>query len=165
MLDNFFNWVRADVSVSWQIISAAMGLFVGGLWTALVFFQKVLSESEQKRFDRYRLLIKEINEGRGNDGSIYIAYQLDAVYELRFHRKYYSRSLWLLSRLKCDWANSKKASYDIEHLNEIDQTIDYIRHRNNLLSRIAMYGANSLSFFRLRKNYMANYKVPPNTSS
>lgn len=164
MLDSFFNWFKTDVSGSWQITSAAIGLFVGGLWTALVFFQKVLSESEQKRFDRYRLLVKEINEGRGDDGHVYIAYQLDAVYELRFHRKYYPRSLWLLSRLKCDWTKSGDSSYDIEHLNEIDQTIDYIRHRGNQISRIAFCVLNFLRFYRLRKNYMSNYKVPPDNN-
>jgi hypothetical protein len=149
MIDGIISWFKADIASSWQVLSAAIGLFAGGLWTALVFFQKVLSEREQKRFDRYRLLIKEINEGRGDDGQVYIAYQLDAVYELRYHRKYYPRTLWLLERLKKFW--SANSSYDASHLREIDETIDFIRLRRNLISYVVMTFVKSLRFFEFKK--------------
>ena len=155
MVTELSDWFVKNPEKSFPIASAVIGLFVGGVWTALVFFQKILSEREQKKFDRYRLLVTEINEGRGSDGKVYIAYQLDGVYELRFHRKYYPRSILLLSRLKKDWERSE--NYDAAHLLEIDQTIDYMRHRANSLSRLSMYLYTSMRLFWKRDRLMDSY--------
>lgn len=129
------------------LIATGVGLFSGAFWTVLTFFHKTLSDREQQRFDRYRLLIQELNTGRGSDG-VFIDYQLDAIYELRFHKKYYPRTLWMLNRLRSNWEQwdngQENKKYNKGHLSELDETINYISRRKNLICRVVLY---VISFF------------------
>lgn len=152
---NFMEWFNKDVGAAIPVMTVTLALIFGGLWTALTFFQKIWADNEQKKFERYRLLIQELNDGK--DGiKTYIDYQLDAIYELRFHPKYYERSLWMLNRLKDKWTESDvdkdKKKYNKGHLVEIDETIDYISKRKTLLARIFVFLVCSFWIFHF-KNY------------
>lgn len=156
----FMSAFEKDPLKTIGLIATGVGLFSGACWTVLTFFHKTLSDREQQRFERYRLLIQELNEGRGSEG-VYIDYQLDAIYELRFHKKYYPRTLWMLNRLRSTWqqrdlgrANKK---YDKGHLSELDETINYISRRKNLRCRVVLYFFSFFWLFHLdgysRKKY------------
>lgn len=130
MLVDLWQWIQTSPAQAIPILSAGGGLVAGGIWTLITFFHKIYSDREQRLFERYRLLSKEIIVGRDGDDDPYIAYQLDAIYELRFFRKYYPRSIWMLKELKGRWESSP--TYGKRYHDEIDDTISYIAHRKNL---------------------------------
>lgn len=154
----FIEALVKDTLQTISLIATGFGLFSASFWTVLTFFHKTLSDREQQRFDRYRLLIQELNQGRGEDG-VYIDYQLDAIYELRFHKKYYPRTLWMLNRLRDSWQQKDtgrtKKIYGRGHLSEIDETINYISLRKNFISRVLFLFVDVFWIFH-RRSYSRN---------
>jgi hypothetical protein len=138
-------------------VGGALASIAAGIWAVVIFFHKAITEREQKEFDRYRMLIKDLNVGE--DGSApFIDFQLAAVYQMRFYRKYYPRSLWMLNRLKLQWAandaervaNSDAPKYALKHFEEIDETIIFIGHRKSILGCL-IFGIPNLFYIFYRK--------------
>lgn len=152
MLVELWQWIQTSPAQSIPILSAGLGLVAGGVWTVLTFFHKIYSDREQRLFERYRLLSKEITVGRDGDDLPYIAYQLDAIYELRFFRKYYPRTIWMLKGLRGRWENS--TNYDKSNLAEIDDTISYIAHRKNLGGSILFCIFNFFWWFKMKSTIL-----------
>ena len=133
-MDAFLNWVINNPEKSLPTLGAALGLIIGGFWTALTFFQKVLVDKEQRQFDRYHHLIEQLN--RGIKGDVYVDFQLNAVYELRFFRKYYPRSERIVELLVPRWIESP--SYNDENVAELRATLSYIRWRKSIVGTLVI---------------------------
>ena len=133
-MEFIYNWILNNPEKSIPVVGAFLGLVLGGLWTTLTFFQKTLYDREQQQFERYHRLFEELN--RGKEGKVYIDFQLNSVYELRFFRKYYPRSERMILALIPRWeANDKYRESDVE---ELKATLKYIRFRKSLLGMILM---------------------------
>lgn len=137
-METLINWVVQNPEKSIPVLGAAIGLVFGGLWTVLTFFQKILVEKEERQFERYRKLIGELN--KGIDGDVYVDYQLNAVYELRFFRKYYPRSLRIVKDLIPRWEVSK--SYTDTNIDELRATVSYLEIRQSLIGCMFISIAN-----------------------
>lgn len=146
----FIEWIINNLAVSIPVVTATVGALFAGLWTLITFVQKISSDGEQKAFERYRLLSKELTTGRDDKEAPFIAFQLDAVYELRFYRKYYPRSIWVLKDLKRRWSNS--GSYSEFHLAEVDETLKYISRRRSIISAFYMKLFSFLYLFNRTDN-------------
>ncbi|EOH8198984.1 hypothetical protein EKS35_03895 [Enterobacter hormaechei subsp. steigerwaltii] len=131
-MDTFINWVVNSPEKSLPALGAALGLVLGGLWTALTFFQKVLVEKEQRQFERYHHLIDQLN--RGIKGDVRVDFQLNAVYELRFFRKYYPRSERIVELLIPRWIES--SSYNDDNVDELRATLSFIRWRKSIIGTV-----------------------------
>ena len=153
MLEVLSKWVIDNPEKSLPVISAALALFFGGMWTVMTFFQRIRAEKEQRDFDRYRLLSKEITVGRDGDDTPYIPYQLDAIYELRSFRKYYPRTLWMLKHLRLRWVVSP--NYNEFHVKELDETISYISHRKTLIGVFIFSALNLIWWFERSRPELA----------
>lgn len=137
-MEFIYNWILNNPEKSIPVVGAFLGLVLGGLWTTLTFFQKTLYDREQQQFERYHRLFEELN--RGKEGKVYIDFQLNSVYELRFFRKYYPRSERMILALIPLWeASDKYRESDVE---ELKATLKYIRFRKSLLGMIVMRIAN-----------------------
>lgn len=146
-------WITANPEKSIPVISAALALFLGGMWTVMTFFQKIKAEKEQKNFDRYRLLSKEITVGKDGDQTPYIPFQLDAIFELRSFRKYYPRSLWMLKHLRERWLVAP--NYTESHVRELEETISYIAHRKTIIG-VVIFNAAKLFWWFDKKQTVIN---------
>jgi len=131
-MEAIIDWALKNPEKSIPIFGAALGLVLGGFWTALTFFQKILAEKEQKQFDRYQLIVDQLNKGK--DGQVYVDFQLNAVYEMRFFRKYFPRSERIVELLIPRWIASD--SYNDENVEELRATLRYIRARKSPLLTI-----------------------------
>ncbi|UWA63693.1 hypothetical protein [Enterobacter cloacae] len=149
MLEILSKWVIENPEKSLPVISAALTLFFGGMWSILTFLQKIRAEKEQRDFDRYRLLSKEITVGKDGDDTPYIPFQLDAIYELRSFRKYYPRTLWMLKHLRVRWDISP--NYNEFHIEELDETIAYISHRKTIIGVFIFSVPNLIWWFHKAK--------------
>lgn len=126
-MEAIIDWALKNPEKSIPALGAALGLVFGGFWTALTFFQKILAEKEQKQFDRYQLIVDQLNKGK--DGDVYVDFQLNAVYEMRFFRKYFPRSERIVELLIPRWILSP--SYNDENVEELRATLRYIRSRKS----------------------------------
>ncbi|MCO4156881.1 hypothetical protein [Citrobacter amalonaticus] len=138
ILDSLFNWVVGNPEKAIPVLGAAFGLILGGVWTVLTFFQKILVEKEERQFQRYRKLIEELN--KGIRGEVYVDYQLNAVYELRFFKKYYSRSVRIVRDLIPRWEESD--SYVPANIEELRATVAYLEIRQTVIGRICIFIVN-----------------------
>ncbi|PBI78951.1 hypothetical protein A9993_04085 [Rahnella victoriana] len=133
-------WFMSDLEKNIPIVSVAIGLLMGGIWTVLTFFHKVFSEREEMQFQRYRLLVEELNQGKKDTENgvreVYIDFQLNSIYEMRFYKKYYARSERLISELIPRWKLS--ASYNDSHIEELKATLKYIKCRKSLFGNLVM---------------------------
>lgn len=137
-MDTLFTWIVGNPEKAIPVLGAAIGLILGGMWTVLTFFQKILVEKEERQFQRYRKLIEELNKGIG--GEVYVDYQLNAVYELRFYKKYYPRSLRIVRDLIPRW--QKSPSYVPANIEELRATVSYLEIRQSVIGRIIIFIAN-----------------------
>lgn len=154
MINAFFDWIKTNPEKSITVISGMVGLFAGGVWTVLLFFHKFMSEREQKQFERYRLLIRDLNVA--DDGEApYIDFQMDAIYQMRFFRRYYPRSLWMLNRLIARWKEKDTGRtnpcYGIGHIDEVEETIAYIAHRKTWLGTIIFFFYDMFPLFQRKE--------------
>jgi len=144
VFNHLTTWALDHPEQSIPAITAALALIFGGFWTALTFLQKIHSDNEEKVLERYRKLSKQITEGDDDAKAPYIAYQLDAVYSLRFYPKFYPRSIWMLKDILRRWTESD--SYNEHHTNEVKDTLIYIAHRKNFIGRM-LFGVFNLVWF------------------
>ncbi|MFQ6288202.1 hypothetical protein ACLMPM_22825 [Yersinia enterocolitica] len=139
-MDYLINWFLKDLGKSIPIVSIAIGLFMGGVWTVLTFFHKFYADRDEKQFQRYRLLVEELNRGREDAESkkreIYVDYQLNSIYEMRFYRKYFPRTERIIIELIPRW--EKSDSYNDLHINDLKATLRYIRWRKSLIVNLVM---------------------------
>lgn len=135
-MDSFISWVIGSPEKSLPTLGAAIGLVLGGFWTALTFFHKVWMEREEKQFIRYHKLVEELNKGRVNskgEPEVYVDYQLNSVYEMRFFPKYYPRSERIIELLIPRWKISD--SYNDQNVRDLETTLRYIRIRKSPIGR------------------------------
>lgn len=81
-------------------------------------------EEEDKRFNNYHRLIKEMVQG-GGPGETYLDRQIAVVFELRNYKEYYPVTERILLGLCQTWANC-----DVRILNEINLTLAFIARWN-----------------------------------
>lgn len=128
-MEQFYKWIFEHPEQSIPALGAFIALIFTGIWTPITFLQKVRAEKEQKQFERYHQLIQEFNDGI--KGSVYIDSQLNAVYELRFFRKYYPRSERLLEAIIDRWSTKSK-TYTQANIDEVKITLSYIKMRKSV---------------------------------
>lgn len=139
-MEHLINWFYSDLDKTIPIASVAVGLFMGGVWTVLTFFHKFYTDREEMQFQRYRLLVEELNRGKKEENkdewAVYVDFQLNSVYEMRFYRKYYPRSERIIEGLIPRW--EKAPSYNDANVEELKATLKYIRYRKSFAGNILM---------------------------
>lgn len=158
MMSELILLIKNKPTETIPLIIGFLGLFAGGLWTILVFLSNLVTEREQRQFERYRLLIQNLNVG--DDGaSPYIDFQMDAVYQMRFFRKYYPRSLWMLNRLVARWKEADRGrsnpKYDKGHIQEIEETIIYIARRKTRVGSMIFYFIDFIPIFQRKASALS----------
>lgn len=133
MLTDVLKWVADNPEKSIPLILSVTALIFGGLWTALTFIHKAILESKDRELIAYQKVIEVLNKGK--DGDVFIDYQLDSVFQLRFFTRYFPRSLRLIDRLITRWTGSR-AYENMQIIEELESTKKYIKIRQSPLSRL-----------------------------
>lgn len=133
MITESIIWIAENPEKSIPLVSSIVALGFGGLWTALTFIHKAILESKDRELAAYQKVIEILNEGKPS--GMYMDYQLDSIFQLRFFPRYYQRSLRLIDRLISRWAvipayQNKKIT------EELQSTKNYIARRQSPLSRL-----------------------------
>lgn len=80
-----------------------------------------------KEYEAYHKLVKELVEPPTENGAMYVDRQTAAMYELRFHIRYFPHSLRMLNGLQSKW--SKVPDQYPRLLEEIELTIKFIENK------------------------------------
>ena len=135
MISDGFKWVVENPEKSIPLILSATALVFGGLWTALTFIHKAILESKDRELAAYQKLIEVLNDGK--EDKVYIDYQLDSIFQLRFFTRYFPRSLRLIDRLIARWS-VMPAYQNKKIIEELQSTKNYIKRRRSPLSRFIL---------------------------
>src|SRR5262245_60977795 len=100
---------------------AALAVF---LWSVVQFFLVRRRDSENRDFEAYHRLIKELVQPDADTAEIFMDRQAAVVFELRHFPKYYPISLRTLRHLRDSWKRPDGARTRI--LEEIELTIQFL---------------------------------------
>lgn len=135
MITDALKWFADNPEKSIPLVLSATALIFGGMWTALTFIHKAILESKDRELEAYQKVIVILNDGK--DGRVYIDYQLDSVFQLRFFTRYFPRSLRLIDRLISRWSQHP-AYQNMRIIEELESTRNYIKRRRSPLTRIIL---------------------------
>jgi hypothetical protein len=112
---------------------SAIGAAVGFIWSVIQFFSVRKREAEERQFEVFHRLIKELVEPP-KDGPLYIDRQCAVLYELRFFPRYFPFTRRTLLGLKVKWAVVEFPRL----LEELEITLNLIEEQRGVLWRRAL---------------------------
>jgi len=94
----------------------ALAIVIGGLFALVKFFEYL----NDKRFNNYHRLIKELVDKETQEAEMREDRQIAVIFELRSYRSYYKVTRRILENLKIHWKDHPRL------VNEIDLTLEYM---------------------------------------
>jgi hypothetical protein len=92
---------------SWTIIGGVITSVASGIWTVYQYIEAKKREQNQKEFENYHGLIKELVQP-DDKGVTYEDRQAAIIFELRHFKRYYSFSRRALVGLKENWGRTSR---------------------------------------------------------
>ena len=106
---------------------SALGAAIAFIFGAYNFQSERKASHFWREFEAYHRLVKELVEPPTENGAMYVDRQTAAMYELRFHKRYFPHSLRMLKALREKWASVPSQFPRL--IEELDLTIKYIEQK------------------------------------
>jgi hypothetical protein len=109
--------------------AAALGIFGGAIafiWSVTQFWLQRRRESDERQFEAYHKLVKELVSPDSAEGVMWIQRQAAVIFELRHFPRYYEFTERLLISLREKWDRDPEFHWPAL-LNEIDLTLRFMK--------------------------------------
>lgn len=114
---------------------SAIGAGIAFAWTIIQFLSVRAREAENREFENFHKLIKELVEPPTPDGSLYVDRQCAILFELRFFPRYYPVIKRTLAGLKVKWtALAGEGKYE-RLLDEVNIALKYLSEHETKFQR------------------------------
>lgn len=129
---DILSWLSSNVQVI-GILVAIFSAIAGALWQAWRYASDRRREANQRQFEAYHRLVKELVSPEEESGAMYADRQSAVVFELRHFPRYYEFTVRMLKGLKkkAESAPSFPCPALTQVTQEIQFTLDFISNRTS----------------------------------
>ncbi|GAA3939867.1 hypothetical protein [Hymenobacter algoricola] len=122
---------------SYGPLASTLGAAIAFVWTIIQFVAVRTREAQNREFEVFHRLIKELVEPPTPDGALYVDRQCAIIYELRFFSRYHPVTKRTLLGLQVKWGELE-GKYE-RLLDEISTTLKYLDSHRNKLRRVVRF--------------------------